>query len=147
MLYGELCSKKESIRVEKFLKTKDRLGEDLGLKYDDVSRKEKIITVVALILISAGLSLNPDPNTTQIVLTVIGAFTSPLIMFSLPGYLYYDYARKNDMETYNKRLSLVLMIIGILLMISMTTLSLVTLRAHTTKQPQPKTLIPAFYEL
>ena len=64
MLAGELYSKKESIRVELFLKTKDRPAvKDLDLKYENVSRKYKILTVVILIFLSAGLSMI-DTSTT-----------------------------------------------------------------------------------
>jgi len=59
MLYGELCSKKESIRVERFLKIKGRpgVGKDLELKYENDSRKGKMLSVALLIVISGGFSM------------------------------------------------------------------------------------------
>ena len=70
----------------------------------------------------------PGDNTTQIIVTLVGAFTSPLVIFVLPGYLFFDHSRKNAEDRLHKWLSLSMAIIGVILLVAMTTISLYVIR-------------------
>lgn len=97
MFYRELRHKEESMRLERFLTLKDRpliyIDESqvkVELAYpDEVTRKGKFTTMVLLLSINTIICMIPL-QTTQIVVTLVGAFTSPLVIFVLPSYLFYD---------------------------------------------------------
>lgn len=99
MLYQEWKHKEESVRVERYLAIKARplsgffLDESqvkVELTYPrDVTRRGKCIIITVLLSFNTAICMIPFP-TTEIVVTLIGAFTSPLVIFVLPGYLFYD---------------------------------------------------------
>lgn len=93
------------MRVERFLALKDRplsgiyLDESqlkVELTYpDDVkNRKVHFWTIFSLLLVNAFICMVPA-STTAIIVTLVGAFTSPLVVFMLPGYMFYDYVKKD----------------------------------------------------
>ena len=135
MFYRELRHKEESIRLERFLTLKDRpliYMDESQIKVEltypqEVTRKGKITTMVILLSINTILCMIPL-HTTQIVVTLVGAFTSPLVIFVLPGYLFYDQLKKSDGSSFHRKLSLAMCITGVVLMLSMTTISFYVLR-------------------
>lgn len=54
-----------------------------------------------LLIINALLCMVPAA-TTAIIVTLVGAFTSPLVVFMLPGYLFYDHVSKGQIGTRHK---------------------------------------------
>ena len=77
--------------------------------------------------INTVLCIIPVP-TTQIVVTLVGAFTSPLVIFVLPGYLFYDHLQKSGQSSAHKYLSLAMTTAGVLLLLVMTTISFYVIR-------------------
>ena len=69
-------------------------------------------------------------DTTSIIVTLVGAFTSPLVVFMMPGYLFYDQVSKEQSikKTRHRYLSYVLFIIGVLMLVLMTTISFYVIR-------------------
>jgi amino acid permease len=65
---------------------------------------------------------------TSIIVTLVGAFTSPMVIFIIPGYLFYDFASKNETSKTHKWLSLAMTIMGVVLLLLMTTISFYVLR-------------------
>ena len=103
LLYQEWRYKEESMRVERYLAIKDRPLSGLFLEESQVKveltyprdmRKGKIVIMVLLLSLNTIICMIPYP-TTNIVVTLVGAFTSPLFQFIVPGYLYYDQLKKS----------------------------------------------------
>ena len=105
MFIRECRYKEESMRVERFLAIKNRpLGGyyfdtsqiKVDLSYPDGvhSRKGRIITVLILMFVNLLFVLLPI-SILGVIVTVVGAFTSPLVIFILPGYLFYNHACEN----------------------------------------------------
>ena len=101
MFQKELRSKEESMRVQRFLTLKDRplsgfyldesqLKVELTYPDDKDNRKEHFWTIFILLVVNACISMIPGEST-AIIVTLVGAFTSPLVVFMLPGYLYFDH--------------------------------------------------------
>lgn len=95
ILYNEMRYKSESVRLEKFLRVKDRLmlkNEDccvIQVPYlENCWRKSRVITIVALLVVSALLSCMPFKGS-ELILTILGAFTTPIVMQLIPGYLFW----------------------------------------------------------
>ena len=128
-LCGELFRQAESCRVERFLAIKDRPGvrDNLELTYEDASQKGRVITIVLLLCLNMGLCMI-KASTTSMLITVFGSFTSPLVIFALPGYLFYHYASRKQLETRHKHLSFTLMLVGVLMLIVMTTITFIIIR-------------------
>ena len=102
MFYQELRHKEESMRVERFLKIKDRplnglsFVEQRELKVEftrsnKVTPRGRMLIIVILLLSNTAISMVP-PYANSIILNLVGAFTAPLVMFMLPGYLFYDHS-------------------------------------------------------
>ena len=142
MFYQELRNKEESMRVERYLAIKDRplsgffLNESqlrVELTYpSDVMRKGKTVTMIVLLVLNTIIVMIPFPST-QIIVTLVGAFTTPLVIFILPGYLFYDQQRKSETNELNKYLSFGLTFIGVLLLVVMTTISIYVIRIELFK--------------
>ena len=105
MFQKELRKKEESMRVQRYLTLKDRplsgfyldesqLKVELTYPDDEGNRKVRFWTILILLIINAGICMIPA-STTAIIVTLVGAFTSPLVTFILPGYLFYDHMSKN----------------------------------------------------
>lgn len=126
------------MRVERYLAIKDRplTGmEDRELVVEltypnDVTTSGKYITVAILLTLNAAICSIPY-SLTSIIVTLVGAFTSPLVIFVIPGYLFYNYASKNETNPTHKYLSLALTVIGVVLLIVMTTISFFVIRIDT----------------
>ena len=83
--------------------------------------------MVLLLTFNTVIVMVPFP-TTSVVITLVGAFTSPLVIFILPGYLYYDQLRTEGARHIDRWLSLGLSILGIILLLVMTTISIYVIR-------------------
>ena len=131
------------MRVQRFLTLKDRplsglyLDENqlkVELTYPNAheTKKEHYWTVLLLLIINALICIVPA-STTSIIITLVGAFTSPLVVFILPGYLFYDHLSKNQSQSasWHKRLSFALFIVGIIMLVTMTTISFYIIRVDT----------------
>ena len=46
-------------------------------------------TIFTILFVNVLICMIPV-STTSIIVTLVGAFTSPLVVFMLPGYLFYD---------------------------------------------------------
>ena len=91
------------MRVERYLALKDRplsgiyldesqLKVELTYPDDENNRRQHFWTIFALLLMNAFFCMVPA-GTTSIIVTLVGAFTSPLVVFMLPGYMFYDYVK------------------------------------------------------
>lgn len=83
--------------------------------------------MILLLLINTCLCAIPH-NSTSTIVALIGAFTSPLVIFILPGYLFYNFASKNETDAKHRKLSLALAVVGFGLLIIMTTISFYVIR-------------------
>ena len=139
MFINECRYKEESMRVERFLAIKNRpLGGyyfdssqiKVDLSYPDNvhSKKGKFITILILMFVNLLFVLLPI-SILGVIVTIVGAFTSPLVIFILPGYLYYNHACENQVKNLHRRLSLALVIFGTILLFFMTTISFYVIRA------------------
>lgn len=149
MFYRELFYKEESIRLTRFLKLKDRpllskhgtlSNRKIELSYTlENSSKGKTITISVLMLTNLILSEIPYMMT-QIIVSLVGSFTSPMVIFMLPGYLFYDHARTTHLTGIHRCLSRVLLQIGILLLLGMTCITFYVIRVNLEKVDDPKYL-------
>ena len=106
MFYKELLYKEESIRVQRFLTLKSRplsglyLDEKelkLELTYQsEESNKSRFITITVILLLNALFCCIPNSEITMIIVSLVGSLTQPLVIFVLPGYLYYRDERDNS---------------------------------------------------
>ena len=92
-----------------------------------VTRRNKFIIMLILLSINTILCIIPV-STTQIVVTLFGSFTSPLVIFVIPGYLFYDQLQKSGESSIHKSLSLAMTTIGVVLLLVMTTISFYVIR-------------------
>ena len=72
-----------------------QLKVELTYKEDGKYRKERLWTIFIILFFNVLLCMIPV-STTSIIVTLVGAFTSPLVIFILPGYLFYDYVSKDS---------------------------------------------------
>lgn len=92
-----------------------------------VTTRGKYLILVILLLINAAVCVAYYQLIT-IIVTLVGALTSPMVIFIIPGYLFYDYAGKNEASKIHKRLSLAMTVVGVFLLLMMTTISFYVLR-------------------
>ena len=145
MFRKELGSREESMRVQRFLALKDRplsyleesqLKVELTYPEDREYRKARLWTIFIILLVNVILCMIPV-STTSIIVTLVGAFTSPLVIFMLPGYLFYDQVSKDPEVNCHRYLSYAMFIIGILLLVVMTTISFYVMRLDTYPRDEP----------
>ena len=79
-------------------------------------------------MIANALLCMSSAATTDIVITAIGSFTSPLVLFVLPGYLYYNYSRQENLLSMHRNLSVTLVLLGVSMLLVMTTISFFVIR-------------------
>ena len=102
----------------------------LELTYqDETTNRGRYITIISILLFNAGLCCIPNSQITSIIVALVGSLTSPLVIFVLPGYLFYKHAKDNNTNIkYHRSLSLLLLMIGLFLLASMTTISVYLIR-------------------
>ena len=148
MFYKELLHNDESKRVERFLALKDRplsMLDESQLKVEltypnDPTQRGRFFTILILLTCNTGLCMLPY-STTQIIITMIGSITSPLVIFMLPGFLFYSHSKSTGLQSIHSRLSLAMVFIGIILLISMTSISLYVIRVELFP-PENETALP-----
>ena len=94
-----------------------------------------MLIIVILLLINTGISMVP-PQANSIILNLVGALTAPLVMFMLPGYLFYDHSCRLEVLTpqsynYHRWLSLGILIIGWIMVFTMATIAFYIIRAES----------------
>ena len=136
MLYREFWYKEESMRVERFLKIKDRFWQsqvtaDLNIEldfYGATTKWPRVLIISGLITLNALLGMLAG-SFTMVVLTVVGALSSPIVLFFLPGYLFFDYLRRHDVHTtWHRKGSAAFAILGFVLGLTMSTISVYIIR-------------------
>ena len=60
--------------------------------HEDPNSKAPKSLIIAVLMIANALLCMSSAATTDIVITAVGSFTSPLVLFVLPSYLFYDYS-------------------------------------------------------
>ena len=101
MFQKEVRKKDESMRVQRFLTLKDRplsgiyldesqLRVELTYPGERGNHKGRFWTLFTLLLVNVVISMIPM-STIAIIVTLVGSYTSPLVIFMLPGYLFYNH--------------------------------------------------------
>ena len=101
MFQKEVRNKDESMRVQRFLTLKDRplsgmyldesqLKVELTYPGERRNRKVRFWTLFVLLLVNVVISMIPM-SSIAIIVTLVGSYTSPLVIFMLPGYLFYNH--------------------------------------------------------
>ena len=105
MFQKEVRKKEESMRVQRFLTLKDRplsgmyldesqLKVELTYPGERRNRKLRFWTLFVLLLVNVVISMIPV-SSIAIILTLVGSYTSPLVIFMLPGYLFYNHVSQS----------------------------------------------------
>lgn len=140
ILYRELASKAESIRVEKYLTLRNRtfFNEELGnvVEKPQLMREEYSNTarnvVISLILLFNACLYYAGPAT--FVIALIGSTTSPGCIFVLPGLLFFSNKTLFNGGSIHRTLSKALYTSGWLLMVVMTSMSIFAQRSDMTSR-------------
>ena len=112
---------------------------ELTYPEDKEYRKARLWTIFIILFFNVILCMIPV-STTSIIVNLVGAFTSPLVIFMLPGYLFYDQVSKETEVTCHRYLSGAMFLIGILLLTVMTTISFYVMRLDTYPRSDPSQL-------
>ena len=98
----EICGSKESIRVEKYLKLKNRTirtvftdGTKLKpeLERQDYSNHARYAVITLMMILDIALTFEPS---TSEVIDIVGSTTSPAYIFLFPSWLYYEYLKSHN---------------------------------------------------
>ena len=135
MFYKELLHKEESIRVQRFLTIKNRPIKHIEQKeirvtaaHEDPNSKAPKRWIIAILMFANALLCMSSAATTDIVITAVGSFTSPLVLFVLPGFLFYHYSRQENLPHLHRRLSVTFVLLGVSFLVVMTTISFFVIR-------------------
>ena len=96
--------------------------------HEDPNSKAPKRWIIAGLMVANALLCMTSTATTDIVITAVGSFTSPLVLFVLPGYLFQNYSRQENLSQLHRHLSVTFVLIGVSMLVVMTTISFFVIR-------------------